>query len=97
MHHRECDTGDRAMNQLNLVATFTAATVLTIFGLTCWLYERPAFDPPIKAAQTASLARQTDSFGGMFGVRGPKSLRVSADGKFRPDYEVVMPATAVSR
>ena len=85
------------MNQLNLATTFTAATVLTIFGLTCWLYERPAFDPPIKAERTAYIAQQTDAFGGMFGVRGPKSLRATADGKIQPDYEYVMPARAVSR
>lgn len=85
------------MNQLNLAATFTAATVLTIFGLTFWLFERPAYDPPMKAQQTAAIARQADAFGGMFGVRGPISLRASADGKFQSDYEVVMPANAVSR
>lgn len=85
------------MNQLNLVATFTAATVLTMFGLTCWLMERPAFDPPIKAEQTAFVDRQTDAFGGMFGARGPKSLRASADGKLQPDHEYVRPARAISR
>jgi hypothetical protein len=86
------------MNQLNLVATFTAATVLTMFGLTCWLMERPtAFDPSIKAEQTAFVHRQTDALGGMFGAQGPKSLRASADGKLQPDHEYVLPARAVSR
>lgn len=85
------------MTQLNLVATFTAATVLTMFGLTCWLMERPAFDPPIKAEQTAFAARTTDAFGGMFGARGPKSLRISADGKLQAEQEYVTPARAVSR
>lgn len=85
------------MNQLNLAATFTAATVLTMFGLTIWLMEPPAFDRGIKAEQTAFVDRKADAFGGMFGARGPKSLRASADGKLQPDYEYVMPAKAVSR
>jgi hypothetical protein len=88
----------RAMNQLNLVATFAAATVLTIFGLTCWLFEGRPFDPPIKAEQAAALARQAETFGGMFGIRGPKSLHASVDGKQVPvDYEYLMPVNAVSR
>jgi hypothetical protein len=85
------------MNQLNLVATFTAATVLTMFGLTCWLMERPAFDRSIKAEQTAFVDRKADALGGMFGARGPKSLRATADGKLQPDHEYVLPAKAVSR
>lgn len=85
------------MNQLNLAATFTAATVLTMFGLAIWLMERPVFDPGIKAEQTAFVDRKADALGGMFGARGPKSLRATADGKFQWDYEYVVPAKAVSR
>ena len=86
------------MKQLNLAATFAAATVLTIFGLTCWLFEGRPFDPPIKAEQAAALARQAETFGGMFSVRGPKSLRASVDGKQVPvDYEYVTPVNAYAR
>ncbi len=86
------------MKQLNLAATFAAATVLTIFGLTCWLFEGRPFEPPIKAEQAAALTRQAEMFGGMFGVRGPKSLHASVDGKRVPvDYEYVTPVSAISR
>ena len=81
------------MKQLNLAATFAAATVLTIFGLTCWLFEGRPF-----AEQAAALARQAETFGGMFSVRGPKSLRASVDGKQVPvDYEYVTPVNAYAR
>jgi len=86
------------MNQLNLAATFAAATVLTIFGLTCWLFEGRPFDPPMKSDQVAAVARQAEIFGGMFGAQGPKSLRATVEGKeLSADYEHVVPATAVTR
>jgi hypothetical protein len=42
--------------------------------------------------------RHADNFGGMFGVRGPHSLRASAEGKqISRAYEYVIPVSAVSR
>lgn len=86
------------MHQLNQAAVFAASTVLIVFGLTCWHFEGRPFDPPMKAERTASAVRHVDSFGGMFGVRGPHSLRASAEGKRMPlDYEYVVPVSAVAR
>jgi len=86
------------MHQLNQAAVFAASTVLIVFGLTCWHFEGRPFEPPMKAEQTASAVRHADNFGGMFGVRGPQSLRASAEGKWIPrDYEYVVPVSAVSR
>jgi len=92
---------------LNLVATFTATTVLTMFSLACWFLEGRPFAPPMKAEQAAYVARQSDNFGGMFGVRGPHSPHASAEAKLvlrrhqaarepsMPDY--LIPVSAVSR
>ena len=86
------------MHHLNQAATFAASIVLTVFGLTCWFFEGRPFDPPMKAEQAAYAARQADNFGGMFGVRGPHSLRASAEGKQIPrDHEYLVPVSAVSR
>ena len=86
------------MHRLNQAATFAASIVLTVFGLTCWFLEGRPFDPPMKAERAAFVARQTDYFGGMFGVRGPQSFRVTAEGRQRlrtQDYFV--PVSARSR
>jgi hypothetical protein len=86
------------MHRLNQAATFAASIVLTVFGLTCWFFEGRPFDPPMKAEQAAYVARQTDHFGGKFGVRGPQSLRITAEDGQRPrtqDYFV--PVSAWSR
>lgn len=86
------------MHQLNQAATFAASIVLTVFGLTCWFLEGRPFEPPMKAEQAAYVARQTDHFGGMYGVRGPRSLRVEAEVGQRPrapDY--LVPVSARSR
>jgi len=72
------------MNQLNLAATFAATTVLTFFSLTFLFFGDRPFAPPMKAEQAAYVARQTENFGGMFGVRGPHSLRASAERKLMP-------------
>jgi len=86
------------MHQLNQAAIFAASIVLTVFGLTCWFFEGRPFESPMKAEQAAEAARQADDFGGMFGVRGPYSLRASAEGKKLPrDYEYVVPVSAVVR
>ena len=86
------------MHQLNQAAVFAASTVLIVFGLTCWHFEGRPFDPPMKAEQTAYAVRHADDFGGMFGVRGPHSLRVLAEGKQLPlDYGYIVPVSAVSR
>ena len=95
------------MNQLNLAATFAATTVLTMFSLACWFFEGRPFEPPKKAEQAAYVARQSDNFGGMFGVRGPHSLYASAEAKLvlrrhQADHErsmsdYLVPVSAVSR
>lgn len=96
------------MNQLNLAATFAATTVLTFFSLTFLFFGDRPFAPPMKAEQAAYIAKQTENFGGMFGVRGPHSLRASAEGKLMPrlygntapEYlvpEYFVPASAVTR
>jgi hypothetical protein len=52
----------------------------------------------MKSDQVAAVTRQAEIFGGMFGARGPKSLRATVDGKeLSADYEHVVPATAVTR
>lgn len=94
------------MYQLNLAATFAATTVLTMFSLAIWLFGDRSFEPTMKADQAAYVARQSDNFGGMFGVRGPHSLHATAEAKLilrrhepavseYSDY--VMPVSAVSR
>jgi len=86
------------MHQLNQAAFFAASTVLIVFGLTCWHFEGRPFEPPMKAEQAAYAVRHADNFGGMFGVRGPHSLRASAEGKqISRAYEYVIPVSAVSR
>jgi hypothetical protein len=100
------------MNQLNLAATFAATTVLTMFSLACWLFGDRSFEAPMKAEQAAYVARQSENFGGMFGVRGPHSLQATADlyatgeaklylRRHKPavrDYsDYVVPVSAVSR
>lgn len=86
------------MHQLNQAAIFAASTVLIVFGLTCWQLEGRPFDPPMKAEQAAHVARQVDHFGGMFGVRGPQTLRASAEDMWiGRGYEYVIPVSAVSR
>ena len=95
------------MHHLNQAATFAASIVLTVFGLTCWFFEGRPFDPPMKAEQAAYVARQSDNFGGMFGVRGPHSLHASAEAKlvlrrYQAAHESEMsdylvPVSAVSR
>ena len=66
------------MNQLNIAATFAAATVLTVFTLTCWYFEGQPFESPAKAVKATEMARKAEGFGGMFGVRGPVPLDASA-------------------
>jgi hypothetical protein len=86
------------MHQLNQAATFAASTVLIVFGLTCWQLEGRPFDPPMKAEQAAYAVRQVDHFGGKFGIRGPQTLRASAEGKWiARGYEYVLPVSAVAR
>jgi hypothetical protein len=58
------------MKQLNIAATFAAATVLTVFSLTCWVYEGQPFKSPGIAIDRMKVM-QDDAFGGRFGIRGP--------------------------
>ncbi len=58
------------MKQLNIAATFAAATVLTVFSVTCWVYEGQPFKPPAAGIDRVD-AVQDDAFGGRFGIRGP--------------------------
>ena len=86
------------MKHLNLATTFAATTVLTIFSLTCWFFDDRSFNPPMKAERAAYVARQAENFGGMFGVRGPRSLRASAQSKqILSGYERLTPISAVAR
>jgi hypothetical protein len=96
------------MNQLNLAATFAATTVLTMFSLAIWQFEgrpfdSPSFVPPMKAEKLAYLARQSDDFGGKFGVRGPRELYASAGAKLYQRHEEIrvpaflVPVHAVAR
>jgi len=57
------------MKQLNIAATFAAATVLTVFSLTCWVYEGQPFKSP--AIDRVKATQSDDAFGGRFGIRGP--------------------------
>ena len=65
------------MKQLNIAATFAAATVLTVFTLTCWLFDGQPFESPAKKVEALEAVRKADNFGGKFGVRGPGSLDAS--------------------
>ena len=59
------------MKQLSIAATIGMMTILMIFAGTCWVTGGSPLEPPAKAIEAASMARQADAFGGMFDVRGP--------------------------
>ena len=59
------------MKQLNVAATFVAATVLTVFALTCWLFEGRPFHSPAAAVEAPAVVNESEEFGGRFGIRGP--------------------------
>ncbi len=59
------------MKQLNIAATFAAATVLTVFSLTCWVYEGQPFKSPGLGIGPVKATQSDDAFGGRFGIRGP--------------------------
>ncbi|MCG8543360.1 MAG: hypothetical protein MJE12_04020 [Alphaproteobacteria bacterium] len=66
------------MSQLNIAATFAAATVLTVFAVTCWYFEGQPFESPAKAVKATKMVQDAEGFGGMFGVRGPVPLDAAA-------------------
>ena len=71
-----------AMKQLNVAATFVAACVLTVFVLTCWLFESRPFRPPAAAVEAPAAMRDSEEFGGKFGVRDPSRDRRGGIGSF---------------
>ena len=57
-----------------------AATVMTVFSLTCWVFEGQPFKSPATAIERMKALQTDDAFGGRFGIRGPSGASQASIG-----------------